>query len=211
MELALQIQELTAHLPSLPYHRLGFATSLINQFSRFGHLSEKQAPWVDKLLAVAKGEEPPQPERIAVGDLTGLIDLFKTAGAKLKFPKIRLQVDGKAVVLSVAGSKSKAPGSVNVAGAGGWSDREWYGRVSPEGQFDPSRSLPPAFASALIPVLRELARDPIASVKRYGTLTGSCMFCGLTLSGEDGRSKAAGMGEKCAKNYGLHDYWKAAK
>jgi hypothetical protein len=207
MELALQIQELTDHLPNLPYHRLGFASSLINQFSRKGQLSPNQTPWIAKLIAIAKGDAA-QPAPVTVGDFAGVVSLFKTAAVKLKWPKIRLQVDGLPVVLSLAGERSKAPGSVNVAGEGGFGDRAWYGRVSPEGTFDPSRSLTPEFAAALVPVLQELAGDPLAAVKRYGTLTGSCMFCAKPLTDE--RSKAAGCGETCAKNYGLHDAWKQA-
>lgn len=207
MELAVQIEELTSLLPNLPYGRLGFATSLINQFSRKGTLSPNQTPYVTSLLALAKGENPP-PRHADVGDFTGVIALFKTASANLKYPKIRLQVDGQAIVLSVAGERSKAPGSVNVAGEGAWGDRPWYGRVSPEGKFDRSRSLTPDFAALLIPVLQELSSNPVAAVQRYGKLTGSCMFCGKTLS--DDRSKAAGFGETCAKHFGLHAEWKQA-
>lgn len=216
-DLAAQVQALLANLPTLPADKLSFATSLINQFEskrklfpNGQYLSDNQIPHVTKLLALATGQ--PLPSRTAaVGDFGGVIALFKTAGANLKHPKIRLQVDGVGIALSVAGEKSKAPGSINVAGEGRWSpERPWYGRVSPEGVFDPARSLTPAFASALIPVLQELATDPVAAVQRYGRLTGHCMFCAKPLTSEDGRSQAAGFGEKCAKNYGLHEQWKQA-
>lgn len=51
MELAVQIEELISLLPSLPYRDLGFATNLINQFSRTGTLTPKSAPWPARLIA----------------------------------------------------------------------------------------------------------------------------------------------------------------
>jgi hypothetical protein len=194
---------------------LTFASNLINQFNRKGTLSDKAAPWVAKLIARAKGETPAPAN---VGNLSGLLDLFKTAGGKLKFPKIRLQVNGKGIVLSVAGERSKAPGSINIAGDGAWTERPWYGRVSPEGVFDPARSVDAAFAEAIAALLEELSSNPLAAVQRYGRLTGCCMFCGDSLGPRNGgpdtpttrRSLAAGFGETCAKNYGLHAEWKQA-
>ena len=206
MELATQIEQLTNVLPSLPYSKLGFASSLINQFSRSGRLSPKQAPWVTTLIALATGKAPAAPA--AVGNFSGVIGLFKTAAAKLKHPRIRLQVNGTTVVLSVAGPRSSAPGSVNVAGDGPFTTRAWYGRVSPDGRFDASRTLSPQFAAALVPVLEELATETVAAVQRYGSLTGACTFCALPLT--DARSKAAGCGETCAKHFGLHEHWKTA-
>jgi Family of unknown function (DUF6011) len=207
MELAVAVQELVTYLPNLPIDKLDFATSLINQFSRKGALSPKQAPWVSKLVALAKGD-PLQPAPVTVGNLSDLIGLFNAAGAKLKWPKVRLSINGQAVVLSIAGERSKAPGSVNVAGAGGWGERVWYGRISPQGVFDPSRSLTPEFAAALVPVLEQLSSDPVTAVQQYGKLTGQCMFCSLPLTDE--RSTRAGFGETCAKNWGLHTQWKLA-
>jgi hypothetical protein len=207
-DLAAQVQELITNLPKLPTGKLSFATSLINQFTRKGALSVKQIPYVTELVALAKGQTLARPAQTNVGDLSGLIALFKTAGGKLKWPKVRLSINGTPVVLSVAGERSKAPGSINVAGDGGWSDRAWYGRISPEGVFDPSRSLTPEFGAALIPVLQQLATDPIVAVQQYGKLTGQCMFCGLPLTDE--RSTAAGFGETCAKNWGLRAEWKRA-
>lgn len=205
MELAAQVQQLIAVLPTLPESKISFACSLINQYSRKRYLSEAQIPWVGKLVAIARGDVP---QVQTVGDFTGVVSLFRSASAKLKFPKIRIQVDGAPVVLSVAGERSKAPGSINIAGEGSWNNREWYGRVSPEGRFDPSRTITAEFSRALIPVLNELSSDPIAAVQRYGRLTGHCMFCGLQLT--DARSKAAGFGETCSQHWGLHEAWKRA-
>lgn len=205
MELHEQINHLMTLVPALPANRQGFATSLIGQYMSKSSLSPAQGEWVGKLIAIAKGEKPQAQQ---VGNFSGVIALFDSARKKLKYPKIRLRINGNGVVLSVAGERSRYPGSINVAGEGSWGDREWYGRVSPDGSFDPSRSLTSQFSSELIPVLQELSSNPVAAVQRYGKLTGNCMFCSQSLS--DARSKAAGFGEACAKNWGMHDQWKRA-
>lgn len=207
MELATQVSELMAVLPKLPASKIEFACSLVSQFNRRKCLSPAQEPWIGKLLAIAQGTAL-APQTLAVGNFAGVISLFRAASLKLKYPKIRIQVDGTPIVLSLAGERSKAPGSINLAGEGGWNDRAWYGRVSPQGTFDPSRSITPEFSAQLIPVLQELSNDPFATVQKYGRLTGHCMFCGLTLT--DARSKVTGCGETCASHWGLSAQWKQA-
>jgi hypothetical protein len=215
--LALQVQELIDLLPHVPQKDIDFACNLVNRYNRYKTLlnpntGKDSGPWVQTLIDRAKGIVPAQPQRTSaqVGDLSGLLILFRTAGAhKLKFPKIRLQVDRKPVVLSVSGPQSKTPGSISLSNGGkyGSPDNVWYGRVSPEGQFDGSRQLTPEFAALLIPILTELATDPYGAVQRYASLTGNCCFCGFILNEE---SSAAGMGETCSKHFGLHDHYKAA-
>jgi hypothetical protein len=212
MELAAQITTLTANLSNLPNSKIAFAVSLIGQYAKKRTLSDRQIPYVAELVKLATGQVPAA-KTTDVGDFGGIVNLFKQAGTKLKYPKIRLQVPGsgliiRTVILSVAGAQSKAPGSINVAGEGSWGNRDWYGRVSPEGQFDRARATTDEFAAALIPVLQELSSDPIAAVQRYGKLTGHCMFCGTELS--DARSKAAGFGPVCADKWNLGDQWKQA-
>jgi hypothetical protein len=219
MELAAQIAELTVNLAGLPDSKLGFATSLISQFARKRSLSPKQTPYVAELLAIAKGEKK-QPERVKmdVGSFAGVIALFKTAGGKLKYPKITLKLGEQIVILSVAGAQAKAPGTVNLNSEGSWGNRSWYGRVSPDGVFERSNQLSDEFAAVLVPILQELATDTAAAVQRYGKMSGSCMFCNTKLGSPDGtpntptsaRSVAAGFGETCAKNWGLHEEWKTA-
>lgn len=215
--LAQQVHELTIHLPKLPTGKRAFAMSLINQFSPKGTLSPKQIPYVAELLALATGKQPAAPQSIAVGDLSGLIGLFKSA--KPKYPKITLEIDKTPIVLSLLGERSKTPGSVNLKGEGrNWKEAPWYGRISPDGKFQPSRQLTPALRAALVPVLEHLAVDAVAAVRQYGKLTGNCMFCGDKLGARPGmpetlttrRSVAAGMGETCATNWGMHEQWKQA-
>jgi hypothetical protein len=205
MELSDQIAELTANLKTLPPGSVNFAISLISQYHRKHTLSDGQLPYVAQLIREAKGER--RTRVTEVGDFAGVVALFTAVSGKLRFPKIRLRVESQNLVLSVCGPKSSAPGSININGDGGWNGT-WYGRVSPEGEFDRARACTDAFAAHLVPVLVELSKDPFAAVKRFGTLTGNCMFCGRSL--EDQRSKVAGMGPVCAQMWGLGDQWKLA-
>jgi hypothetical protein len=202
------IHTLTTVLPKLSARDMDFACKIIAYFNRHRTLSDGYMPWPQKLIDRANGTAPARPQAASVGNLSGLLGLFKTAGAKLKWPKIKLAISGKVIILSVAGERSKAPGSINIKGEGDFNEAPWYGRVSPEGQYEPSRSVTPELQTALVALLTGLSNDPAATVQAYGKLTGQCMFCGLGLS--DGRSTAAGFGETCAKNWGLHPQWKQA-
>jgi hypothetical protein len=57
-----------------------------------GALSAKQMYWVRTLAKRATGTAPPAPT-IQVGNVAGVLDLFKVAGGALKHPKIRLRSD----------------------------------------------------------------------------------------------------------------------
>jgi hypothetical protein len=213
-----KVHELTSVLPKLAERDVDFACKIVAFYNKRKTLSDGYMPWVQKLIDRANGIVPAQPQATNVGDLSGLIGLFKTAGTRLKWPKITLTITGKVVILSMAGERSKAPGSINIKGPGAFGESPWYGRVSPTGQYDPSRSVTPEFQAALVALLTGLSTDPFNTVQKYGKLTGQCMFCLDTLGPREGqaetlttrRSVAAGMGEKCSKNWGLHEQWKQA-
>lgn len=145
------------------------------------------------------------PATVQLGEFVGVIALFKTAGAHLKFPKITLLVAGKIVRLAIAGARSKAPGTVNLMGEGAYPNREWFGRVSADGVWTPARTTAPAMVAALTTVLTDLATDPAGVAKAHGTLTGHCCFCTKKLT-DDG-SIAVGYGPTCADHWNLpHKY-----
>lgn len=146
---------------------------------------------------------------VHVGEFAGVIALFKTAGAHLKFPKITLLVAGQIVKLSVAGARSKAPGTVNVMGEGTYPNRAWFGRVSADGVWTPASSTAPAMVAALAAVLTDLAKDPAAVAKAHGTLTGHCCFCTKKLT-DDG-SIEVGYGGTCAKHWDLPHTYRGTK
>ena len=144
---------------------------------------------------------------VNVGNFAGVIALFgKAKDAGLKFPKIRLTLNGKPLVFSLNGLKSKAPGAVAINGEGKFPNRAYYGRVTPDGTFVPFQTL-----DGLTDLLTEFASNPARVAKDYGKLTGNCCFCGKGLGyGKEQRSALVGFGPECAENYGLKAEWLAA-
>jgi Family of unknown function (DUF6011) len=192
------LQALHAALPLLSSKNADFARSLLLQDEKGRKLSEKQQYWVEKLVAEATAPKAEPVAPVVVGDVSGIIALFNQAGAKLKFPKIRLALEnGAPVVLSRSGQASKAPGSINVTDGGPFGSNVWYGRVSTGGEFKAGKSA----SASVVALLTALAADPAGVAGAHGKITGSCVFCAKKLS--DKRSLEVGYGETCATNYGL--------
>jgi hypothetical protein len=207
MDIAAQVNKLTEVLPKLGPKDREFALDLCKYFTKYHKLSPKQTPWVEKLIA--RAEQPKlEPEKIEVGSFDGVVKLFNKAKEKLKYPKIHLMCAGHLVSLAVAGPMSKAPGSINVMGEGKFPNREWFGRVSPDGKWSPSQTIAPDMMTALMDLLKKFGQNPARVAKEHGKLTGNCCFCNSALT--DVRSTAAGFGPVCAKNYGLAEEWKSA-
>lgn len=145
------------------------------------------------------------PPRAQVGDLSGIMTLFRTARQHLKFPAIELDVPavpGLSIRVNVAGDKAREPGSLTVVDAerDGFSGRrDWLGRVSLDGTWQPSGRSPQA--DAIGARLREFAADPAKIAGEHGRLHGRCCFCRIAL--KDERSTAVGYGKTCAENFGL--------
>jgi hypothetical protein len=153
-----------------------------------------------RLFAIAPAARAPAAAAEAVGDLTPIMALFNRARAHLKYPAIVL--DGFRV--SIAGARAAHPGSLNVTGIEkhfnaqrGRDERTWFGRVTLDGSFAPSRSAPADLADKL----RAFAADPAGVAAAFGHLHGACCFCMRALS--DDRSTAVGYGPICADHYGL--------
>lgn len=142
------------------------------------------------------------PRTVDVGNFQGVIDLMQSGGAKLKWPKIRLALpDGMPVVLSLIGSGANK-GAVNITDGGSYYDgNEWYGRVTPQGEWKKSHKVIGSTMTSLTALLSQLAADPAATAAAYGKLTGQCCFCNKKL--DDERSVAVGYGKTCAGNYNL--------
>lgn len=201
-----ELQKLQEVLPKLKAKDVQFASDLIYKGKKYG-LSNNQMIWVNKLIDSATNPQP-EPQKVELGGFEAVINLFQKAKQHLKYPKVVLHCEGKKVVLSLAGEKSKAPGSINVAGEGQYPNKVWYGRVSPQGVWEPSYSIKPNMLDALKVLLEKFGKHPARVAKQYGAMTGNCCFCSLPLS--DKRSVAAGFGPVCAKHYGLEDEWKQA-
>lgn len=137
-----------------------------------------------------------------LGSFEDVIALMKRGGAALKFPKITLRTDnGQTIQLSIAGSRSKTPGVVNVTDGGSFENNTWFGKVTPEGKWMPSGRGGLQTQAAVATLLTALAQDAAATAAAYGRLTGQCCFCSKPLT--DARSTSVGYGGTCAKNYGL--------
>lgn len=171
--------------------------------------SGPQAAW---LQILANEELGRRQEHARGGDFVGtdeqvdaIFRLFGAAGAKLKWPKIRLSAShleqGEQVLrdyaLYVAGAKSAHPGWLAVKEKDGYT----VGHLSTDGFFFWHPRAEQARHKGLLPLLRELATDPLKTAREYGGLTGNCCFCGLPLT--DPRSTEQGFGPVCAENWHL--------
>lgn len=209
--LADKVNALEMALPMLPEKDRNFASDLICGkwgFKTKGTLSQKQVYWVDTLLARALDDKPQAQASLSVGSFAAVYALFEKAKAVLKFPKIRLAVDGFPVVLSLAGAKSKTPGVVNVTDGEKFGFNKYYGKVDKEGEFKPGFKQFDE-SGKVVGILSALAANPIKVAKEYGSLTGYCCFCNKALTDE--QSVAAGFGPVCAKNFGLWGAYKNAE
>lgn len=189
------VTDLYAALPKIPQESYQFANDLIAKSKRYP-LTPKQMYWVDELVKRAKGETVRQ--TVNVGDLTATIALFDKAASHLKFPKVLLTLGDKDIRLSIAGARSKFPGTINVTAVGRYGDT-WYGRITRDGIFQPSAG--GANVEGLDVALREFTADPSDVAARYGRLHGKCCFCSIPL--KDERSTAVGYGKTCAAHWGL--------
>ena len=210
-------ERLRAALPKIELRSQGFAQSLLSGFERFGCFTDRQRPYVLRLVADAEAPAAARERETArrnVGDLSGIMALFAKAQQHLKRPAVELGVPGygpeQAVRINVAGERAKVPGSLTLTSAERYDtgkefpERKWFGRILPDGTFEPSRDLTavgPAYLDAVRARLAAFAADPSKVGGEDGQLHGRCCFCRLPLSDE--RSTAAGYGRQCASNFGL--------
>ena len=196
-----QIQELSAAYSKLAHGDQVFAHSLLKQVASGRGLSDKQMYWVGEL--VKRATQPPEPKvEVVVGDFGEVIALFAQASKHLKHPAIDLALpDGSPIHLTVAGKLSKAPGSVNVTDGKPFGQNKWYGRVAPDGTWEPGRAVTPEAMTALGTLLTRLSHAPHRVAAAHGKLTGRCCFCNSKLS--DPKSTEVGYGPQCAKSFGM--------
>jgi hypothetical protein len=192
-----RIDALRRALPALNDNSREFAEDLIAKSGVRHGLSPKQWHWVD-ILTQRATETPPEPAEVGIA---GVVDLLDRAAKRLKHPSINVRVENRDLRLSVAGPSAQVPGSINVCSVGSFEDRQWFGRVTRDGKFEPSRRHGGDTASAIVAALKALAADPAGTAAEYGRLYGICCMCGLPLVAE--RSTSVGYGPVCAKNWGL--------
>ena len=197
------LHALALAMPSLSERDAAFAQSLLKQarspYKDAVPLSQKQWMWVRKLADKATAE--PTAPAAPVASFSPIVDLFAKAGGK--FPAIVFQADdGTAFRLSRAGAASSAPGTINVTDtAKGFGNRIWFGRIGLDGAFQPSNKVAPATMTSVTTALAAFAANPAGQAAAHGHKTGSCCFCGLTLT--DQRSVTVGYGPICADRWNL--------
>lgn len=200
-------EALRAALPKLPQSDQSFANSLLSAYDQYGSWTSGRRTWANKLLD--RVGAPAQ----NIGDLAGIMSLFEYASKHVKRPSLDLAVPGyppdRAVHLSVAGIKSKFPGTLTLGTSqktntsGEWPQREWLGRIMKDGSFVASDAFcgQARFRDAVTDRLKALAQDPAKIAGEDGKLLGRCCFCRGPLSDE--RSTLVGYGRRCAYNFGL--------
>lgn len=191
------IRALTGTIKNLGEKDATFARSLIHSVEGRGFATEKQTYWLDQMLKKANGESGTT--TVAVGDLGAVYQMFETAKAHLKSPKIVLGYSNAGrtseLTIYVAGPQSRTPGALQVKDA----DGTWWGRVHQDGNFEQSRRDPPPLG--VTDILQRFAANPVGEASAHGFLTGKCCFCNRKLTDE--RSTAVGYGPVCAEHFGL--------
>lgn len=132
------------------------------------------------------------PKPVVVAEQSTIVAFLSRASRWLKAPKVRfLAPNGGELRLSLAGSTSKYPGSIQVKVNG-----NWVGRINPDGTSSGYNLTP-----ELIATINAIATNPAEAAKAYGALMGRCSFCNLQLT--DAGSVEVGYGPICADHYGL--------
>ena len=127
-----------------------------------------------------------------------LFKMFSVAQAHLKYPKVHIHNSSFPMFLYVAGEKSSTPGVLQIIRQ---DNKNWLGRVHPDGRVELSRGITDTLKGDLVKLLKEFAADPAGYATLHGIQTGACCFCGRFL--EDYRSVSMGYGPICAEHYGM--------
>lgn len=171
-----------------------FGCDLVRKAEKYG-LSADQNVWVHVLAAELSSETDAQ----ATVNLAPIVMYLTAArGAGIKWPRIRLvTADMRPVVLSLAGSRAKQPGTANITDGGPYGENQWYGRVALDGDLESSREID----EGIVEILQAFSDDPARTAKAQGSLTSACCFCGKELTTME--SVGAGYGPICAGRWNL--------
>jgi hypothetical protein len=211
-------QTLRDNLNNLNARDRDFADSLLGQLAKYGSISPKQTHWVEVLAERATAQAPGTSHAVNVGNVAPIIELFKLAGRKLKWPKIKLHthrvvkdesgndkvIFEHLVVLKRAGNASKYVGQIQVTDGKPFGQNVWYGRIDVDGTFYPNtrvRQENRKHFDEVVTLLTSFAEDPAGIGAFIGKRTGHCVFCSRELT--DARSTTVGYGPVCAGHYGL--------
>jgi hypothetical protein len=105
---------------------------------------------------------------------TALIAAFRKARASgLKHPAMTFEL----VTFKLAGDKSKNPGHLYVT-AGKQYGSEYFGKVTPAGQFQAAWGC----STAVLRAVESIGTDPLGEAIAHGKKTGNCACCNLPLT-----------------------------
>ncbi len=128
-----------------------------------------------------------------------LLDRIVDSGNK--FPRVRLAFgeDDAPLVLTRAGFKARAPGSVNLTDGGSYGQNVWYGRIGTDGIFAPShasKALGSVSKAAMWTLLTRMRDGEAEAVfAEFGKKFGTCCLCGRELTNPE--SVELGIGPVC--------------
>jgi hypothetical protein len=167
-----------------------FASSIAQQQG----LSQKQAFWVDKIIAEVCNTPVAAP--VQNHDFAAVFNMFLTAQKHLKYPKVQLDSPVGRVKLSIASKNAKFPGSISIV-----TGRQGFvGRIHTDGRIDINRQ-GESIKTEITDFLVEFSQDPVKMSVEQGKLHSRCCFCALPLKTQE--SLAVGYGDVCAKHWGL--------
>ena len=169
-----------------------FAASMIQNFDKWGSLTDKQvaAAWSSLARVEAKRAERKAAQASRSGEVSvaAIEAIFRTAQENgLKRPKFlteRLQI-------SLAPAHGKNAGALYVV-----CDGAYAGKIK-DGQLHALREAP----ADILELVRAVAASPLEAARMYGRKTGTCSCCGRELT--DPKSIEAGIGPVCETNWGL--------
>lgn len=178
-----------------------FLQSLVFAIERYGSWTEGQRPWAHKLAyEIIDGPRPapaPKPGE-PVHVFARIVEMLTKAARTLKYPAVEIGFEQGTIRMNLAGSKARVAGSVNVTSAGSFDARTWYGRIHPDGRFEPARNGSPAWVTE---ALQQFNADPATMARLQGQRYGACCFCRRELTTNE--SLAVGYGPICAEKFGL--------
>lgn len=194
----LKIQKLNDVRKELAYRDRNFATSLCEQFTKKGFLSDAQWVWVDTLIGRAAAPKPTQEEQPS--GFTSTVAMIDKAATELQFVRFDFTVGELRMRLTRNGPSSRYPGAVAIVSQHkSFGDRIYYGRIERDGVLHLSKQ--GGELAGLVDALRAVEANPGKVASDYGAKFSQCGFCGQDLTHPS--SVKHGYGPICAGHYGL--------
>jgi len=159
-----------------------FASSLVEQYSKRGTLSDKQTGAAIAMLMKVKANKAQKADAPSI-DLGNVVAMFSKAHEAIKTPRFRFED----LVISRAPDHGVNAGALYVKVNG-----DYAGKVK-EGKWFGSQDI--------LPKLQQISKDPLSSAVAYGRRTGTCACCGKELTVHE--SIERGIGPICAEKWGL--------